>query len=149
MIETSKVPTGKKTGGIKKYTNKDGIRIEVGTINKFDCKAVYVSWGCWVTTGIPLYKLIEAFRRRIRGNGYSYTNDKFKGLISNHFTSVDHTESKNHKAETTYITFETTLFGDFNWYDSSFQELLKQYALSYIELIIAVEEDFILTGYKK
>lgn len=135
-------------GGLFKYTNKDGIKLSIGTINKYECTSVYVKIDGWISVDDELKTILKTFNQRYRSEWYKYTKDTFKRLKSSIFT-IDNAEGAYAKtSKTTFITLEFTLFGEFDWTSRAFQGKLKDYGLTMIDKIID-SGDFILTSYRK
>lgn len=143
----------KMIGGSFNHITTDGLKYEVGTIDKKDCKSIYVELKCWLTTSISVDELIKLFKKRLRLKQHELTYGTFGGLIKGFFTSFDFAETKFHgkPGGTTYFILEVTLMADgrFDWYDKTLQGKLKGYGDDLYQLLKDIEVDFIFSAYSK
>lgn len=145
----SKGQSREKAGSEKKYTSPDGLKLTIGTTQKMNCKAIYLTVEGWITTDVELETIIRRIKQRYRSEWYHYTKEYFEGLKSNLLT-IDNIEYGNavKPGKTSFICFEFTLFNDWDWSSVELHVKLKEYGLSMVNKILDVD-GFILTNYKK
>ena len=111
----------KEIGSEKKFDHELG-RIIVGTVNKRDCKSVYVRLECYVKPEVSLESSIALIRRRFIANQYQVSRTYFEGLKS---TIIDYrfpeTKIKDKPSKVSFIAIEMTLLAnDVFCYDKDF-----------------------------
>lgn len=102
----------KEMGSEKKFEHEFG-KVIVGTVNKRNCKSVYVRLECYVKPEVSLVESIAAIRRKFIANQYKVSRTYFERLKS---TMIDYgypqTKGTDKPGKVSFISIEITLFAE-------------------------------------
>lgn len=140
----------RKIGTEKEIKHKFG-KITVGTIDKKDCKSIYLKLSTWITPSGYLSESIDKIKRRIRANMFKIGNtylDNFGTYIVDF--EFNQTHAKDKPLKKSYIAVEITLFpSDSRFeYDNDMIFTLQNMGDTIFELINTID-DFDLAATKK
>jgi hypothetical protein len=131
-----------KTGIERTYKHKCG-KILVGTTNKKDCKAAYVTLETYIIPEGFLSESIDKIRRRIKAKmrlfGPTYFEDKYKSYLIN----IDYNQTKDIPGKKSFIAIEITLLANntFN-FNPDFVFNCYSFADTLFCLLETLSEDF-------
>jgi hypothetical protein len=131
---------GAKIGKENKY-KIDNCNLIIGTVNKNECKSIYVQLNGYIKPQFSILTSIEAIRRKIIANRYQVSKKYFDGLKSSLF-ALEYNKSKSVDiaGKKSYISIEFTLFYDFDWKVDSVAAY--QFGKEFYELFKTMEEHF-------
>jgi len=130
----------KKIGKQNKY-KIDNYNLIIGTLNKNECKSIYVQLNGYIKPSVSVLASIEAIRRKIIANRYQLSKKYFDGLKSSLFAlEYNKTKSVDIAGKKSYISIEFTLFKDFDFKEDNYSAY--QFGIEFYELFKTMEEHF-------
>jgi hypothetical protein len=134
----------------KKYNYND-LNYRVGTTNRYDCKAAYISLEMWMNSHNGLEASIEAIRRRFVKKLGSYTNIYIEGLKTHLIDYVAPIEKMAVvKNKYTFVSIEITLMAKRRFvYDKDFIYACQNLAGSIFDELNGMDEHFVIRNHKK
>lgn len=121
----------KKEGSQTKFKHND-YPIAIGTMNKANCKAAYVSFGCWVNAGDQLVDAIFKYNnhlayllRKYKEKNFGYNQVTFLNDVQNSDAKLSANKIRVQNRHT-YLSVEVTLlFRQPTLYDDNLQSILR------------------------
>jgi hypothetical protein len=142
--------TRKKLGKRIKTNHKNG-KIVIGTVNKIDCRAVYVRLETWMTPVESLESSIAAIRKRFIANTYKLSNIYFDGLKTS-IIDYDYlcTSSIDLPGRKSFVSIEITLLAKDRFeFDKDFIFNGQAFGDNCFSLLETLSEHFSMSTTKK